>query len=228
MMTPDSTESRTILQNALEALKRGDRVTAQRLAQQAVSMAPETEAPWLFLAALTGPAESLEYIRKALQINPDSQWARQAWDWALRRLPAQPSEEKIEQPPQPAQPGESEQPPEPIQPPEMEAGQPAEAVQPTEVEQPSEPVPPVTVEQPPEPIQPSEVEAGQPVLQVEAEQKPEPAQPSASPVTMAEASPRPQPVKAPAHTLRWILLVLIVLLLLAAAGLAVYLNLLAR
>jgi hypothetical protein len=111
MMTTDPAESGTILQNAVEALKRGDRDAAQRLAEQAALLAPETEAPWLILAALTSPAESLEYARKAMQINPDSQAAKQALDWALHRLHAQPVEKKVEPPPEPAPQVEASLPP---------------------------------------------------------------------------------------------------------------------
>jgi hypothetical protein len=185
MMTTDPAESRMILQNALEALKRGDRVTAQRLAEQAAAMAPETEAPWLILAALAGPAESLEYARKALQINPDSQPARQAWDWALRRLPAQPPQEKIEQPPEAVPP--------------VEAGQPAEEIQPVEGEQPAEPAQPVEVEQP----------AAEEIQAVQVEQLAEEVRSPAGPASPAEP-PAPRVAQRKKNRLSPALIILII------------------
>jgi len=66
-------------------MKRGDRNTARSLAEQAVSLAPRSEEPLLFLAALTSPEVSLAYIKQALRINPESQPARRALEWARKR-----------------------------------------------------------------------------------------------------------------------------------------------
>lgn len=92
------------IQEALAALKRGDKVTAQRLAKEAAELAPESEAPWLILAALSAPEESVIYTLKALQINPESPRARQALAWAQSRLSTQPRPEKPKEPPAPAGP----------------------------------------------------------------------------------------------------------------------------
>lgn len=112
-MTADPDETRTAIQTALEALKRGDRVTARRLAEQAASLAPESEEPWLILAALAGPAESLAFIQKALQIDPQSKPAQHALEWALERQRAQtiapepePPAEQIHPPTSPVFPAE--------------------------------------------------------------------------------------------------------------------------
>jgi hypothetical protein len=169
MMTTDPAESRTLLQSALEALKQGDRVTAHLLAQQAAALAPETEAPWLVLAALVSPAESIDYAKKALAINPDSQKAQKALDWALSRLPATPAEAEVE-PPAMAMPAEAEGQPFEATPPEeaekpaeqqpeegrlLEAEPPAEPVQAALAEQPTPQVYPPEVERPPKAMQPS-------------------------------------------------------------------------
>jgi hypothetical protein len=98
-MTADPDETRTAIQTALDALKRGDRVTAQRLAQHAASLVPGLEAPWLILAALASPEESLAYTQKALQINPESQTAQKALQWALDRQRLQPLDAEPEGPP---------------------------------------------------------------------------------------------------------------------------------
>jgi hypothetical protein len=217
MMTTDPADSRTLIQNALEALKRGDKVTAQNLARQAAEQAPEIEQPWLILAALSSPAESLEYARKALQINPESKPARQAWDWALRRLPAQPPAAEAERPPepvQPDQPAEVEQPPETVQPPD-EVEQPGEQSLPVEVEQTPEPVQPVAEELPSEQVRPGEEEQPPaPIPPPEAEPLAKQVVSPGSPASPAETPP----AKPSAHKSRWILIVIAILIVLLLAG----------
>ena len=92
------------IQGALAALKRGDKSTAQGLARQAADLAPESEAPWLILAALSGPEESVIYALKALQINPESPRARQALAWAQSRLSEKPLAAAPKEPAEPAHP----------------------------------------------------------------------------------------------------------------------------
>jgi lipoprotein-anchoring transpeptidase ErfK/SrfK len=49
-------------------------------------LAPQLEDPWLILAAVASPRASMSYIKRALQINPDSPRARKGMQWALKRL----------------------------------------------------------------------------------------------------------------------------------------------
>lgn len=70
------------------ALRRGDRRSARRWAEQALSLAPDREEPWLILAAVASPHASLAYLQRALEINPDSKRARQGIHWAIQRLRA--------------------------------------------------------------------------------------------------------------------------------------------
>jgi hypothetical protein len=64
----------------------GDRETARRLAEQAAQFAPDLEEPWLILAAISNPQESVDCLRRALQINPSSLRARDGMHWAVQRL----------------------------------------------------------------------------------------------------------------------------------------------
>ena len=89
------------MQNAAEALRSGDNSAARRWAQVAVSLSPETEEPWLILAAVASPRASLEYIKQALLVNPGSERALGGLRWAQNRLARQPVE-----PPQPVEPEE--------------------------------------------------------------------------------------------------------------------------
>jgi len=91
-MSTDPHETRRAILIALDALKHGDRETARRLAEAVVAHSPEAEEAWLILAALGSPTESFANAQKALQINPKSQAARDAFAWALERLRYQPTE----------------------------------------------------------------------------------------------------------------------------------------
>ncbi len=75
-----------LIDNARNALRNGDKVTARRWAEQAARLAPEREEPWLLLVAASEPRESLGYAKRALVVNPQSERARKAVDWARSRL----------------------------------------------------------------------------------------------------------------------------------------------
>ena len=85
-MKQQSTESQQIIKDAYQALQNGDRRTARRLAEQAAALSPHQEEPWLLLAAVASPEASLQYLNKALEINPQSQRARQGMHWAIQRI----------------------------------------------------------------------------------------------------------------------------------------------
>jgi lipoprotein-anchoring transpeptidase ErfK/SrfK len=76
-----------LVEQAQNALKSGDRSTARQLAAQAARLAPELEEAWLLLAALAKqPQASLEYLHRALQINPASPRAQKGLAWAMENL----------------------------------------------------------------------------------------------------------------------------------------------
>ena len=85
-MKPDPGSARQAILNARQAMQRGDRQVARNWALQAVALDPDSEEPWLTLAAVASPRASLNYLEKALKINPDSQRARQGMQWAQKRL----------------------------------------------------------------------------------------------------------------------------------------------
>jgi lipoprotein-anchoring transpeptidase ErfK/SrfK len=70
---------------ARQALQNGDHRQARSAAFQATRLAPELEDGWLVLAAVASPRASLAYLKRALEINPNSQRARAGMHWALRR-----------------------------------------------------------------------------------------------------------------------------------------------
>jgi lipoprotein-anchoring transpeptidase ErfK/SrfK len=70
---------------AQQALKRGKQSEARRWAEQAATIAPELEEPWLLLGAVASPKASLFYLKQALEINPGSERARAGMHWAIKR-----------------------------------------------------------------------------------------------------------------------------------------------
>jgi hypothetical protein len=82
------TEALLVLKLARKALREKNRTEAYRQAGRAARLDPNLEEPWLILAAVAAPRASVDYIRKALEINPASQNARKAMHWAVQRLRA--------------------------------------------------------------------------------------------------------------------------------------------
>lgn len=79
-------EARLAVQKAREALRNHDTSAARQLAEQAAALAPQMEDPWLILAAVASPRASLDYVQKALKIDPNSPRAQRALQWAMQRL----------------------------------------------------------------------------------------------------------------------------------------------
>ena len=79
-------ESREAISYAREALRNGSMAEARQWAERASALAPQSEDPWLILAAVASPRQSVEYIRKALQVRPNSPRARKGMEWAMQRL----------------------------------------------------------------------------------------------------------------------------------------------
>ena len=87
-MSADPNQIRIVIENARSALRQGDHATAFRLAEQAARLAPNAEEPWLILTAVsTDPRAALEFAKRALTINPNSERAHKAVEWAKKRLP---------------------------------------------------------------------------------------------------------------------------------------------
>ncbi len=89
-MIPDSSEVQKTIREAYQALQQGDRARARKLAQQTARTSPQLEEPWLLLAAMASPDASLEYLNRALEINPQSKRARQGMHWAIQRVRTSP------------------------------------------------------------------------------------------------------------------------------------------
>jgi lipoprotein-anchoring transpeptidase ErfK/SrfK len=85
-MTTPTAEALLAVQKAREALRNKQHSQARQWAERAARLAPHLEEPWLVLAAIAGPRRGLQYIQRALQINPDSPRARRGMEWAMQYL----------------------------------------------------------------------------------------------------------------------------------------------
>ena len=86
-MTPEThDEVRAALAKAVEAMRQKNKAEAFSWASRAARLAPGLEEPWLIMAAVSHPQASLQYLNRAIQINPQSQKARQGIIWATKRL----------------------------------------------------------------------------------------------------------------------------------------------
>ncbi len=85
--------ARQIITQAYQALRQGNYEEARQLAGDANRQDPRLEDPYLILAALSTPIEAIEYLLKALKLDPSSQIAREGMAWAVKRLRTQEKQE---------------------------------------------------------------------------------------------------------------------------------------
>ena len=80
---------------AHKAMRLGHKIAARQWATRAAQVAPDQETPWLLLAAIAGPKASIEYLKRALEINPNSAAARKGMHWAIKRLREETPRERV-------------------------------------------------------------------------------------------------------------------------------------
>lgn len=86
-MNPDLELARDLVTKARDTLRRGDKLGARMLGEQAALAAPDFEDAWLILVASDeNPEDALAYARKALELSPQSPRARKAVEWAEGKL----------------------------------------------------------------------------------------------------------------------------------------------
>ena len=99
MNPQDLSRFKQAILNAQAALQRKDFFEAKQWALNASHLAPEREEPWLLLAAVSNPTESISHLQRALAINPTSDRAARGMRWALDRLAQTPiAEQPVETP----------------------------------------------------------------------------------------------------------------------------------
>lgn len=85
-MTDESEPSYSALAKAKIAYKKGEIQVAYSWAEKATQLNPQWEDAWLWLAAVSEPVQSIEFLNQALQINPSSERARRGMHWSIQRL----------------------------------------------------------------------------------------------------------------------------------------------
>ncbi len=79
-------KARLALDKARSSLLKKDASRAFIHAKTAIDLNPKLEEAWLILASVSDPKDSIKYLNRALEVNPDSQKARKGMRWAARRL----------------------------------------------------------------------------------------------------------------------------------------------
>jgi len=77
--------SQAAVEKAYQKLRERDSQGAHSLASRAAWLDPQNEDAWLILAATGTQEKSLKFIKKALQINPNSASAQAGLEWASKR-----------------------------------------------------------------------------------------------------------------------------------------------
>lgn len=95
MNEQSSLDFKLALLNARAGLQQHNNMEARRWALKAAAIHPDSEEPWLILAAISNPTASLAYLQRALAINPQSERAAKGMQWALQRLSQVPIEESV-------------------------------------------------------------------------------------------------------------------------------------
>jgi lipoprotein-anchoring transpeptidase ErfK/SrfK len=87
MMSAMSEETyRKLIQQAMQAYKEKDYAQARTLAHQAVQITPGKDDAWLILAACSSTKPRLEYLRRALSINPQNKRTREQYRLTLQKI----------------------------------------------------------------------------------------------------------------------------------------------
>ncbi|HVP20877.1 MAG TPA: L,D-transpeptidase family protein [Anaerolineaceae bacterium] len=86
MTETNNPQAHQLIVQAYRAVRLGHNAVARQLAESAASLAPNLEEPYLLLAAISDPRTAMGYLKKALEINPSSQRARNGMQWAIQKL----------------------------------------------------------------------------------------------------------------------------------------------
>ena len=81
-----SEQAQLLLNKTRSALRDKDTETARNCANNAIKIKPDLEEAWLILASISDPKKSIEFLNRALEINPQSQKARKGMRWAVTCL----------------------------------------------------------------------------------------------------------------------------------------------
>jgi len=78
--------ARQLIRGAKDALKHNNRLVARNLAREAYKLDSRNLDALLILGGLSNPHESVEFLKKALELCPTDPRAREGMHWAIQRL----------------------------------------------------------------------------------------------------------------------------------------------
>ncbi len=83
---PSTNQVEYLLQQGITAAKQGAHDKARRIFMDVATLAPRNEKVWLWLAFISqNAAERMEFVTRAMTINPQSEQAREALRWARQQ-----------------------------------------------------------------------------------------------------------------------------------------------
>ncbi|MAT44743.1 MAG: hypothetical protein CL609_20600 [Anaerolineaceae bacterium] len=87
-----------LLKKAIQAYQQGDYTEARKWSIKSILQQPSTDTGWVILAALSPPERAIQFLNRALSLNPNNDQARRGMKWALQQTRQEPP------PPRPKQP----------------------------------------------------------------------------------------------------------------------------
>ncbi len=85
-MEGQSANNHELIAQAKQAVLDGDAALARQLAEQVLATDPENSAAMLLMAGLSEPHESVHWLRKVLDLDPQNQTAREGMQWASTQM----------------------------------------------------------------------------------------------------------------------------------------------
>ena len=94
MPNNNSSSIAIMLEKAKSALKAGDKKIAREWALKVLKESPDNEEAYLILAATSSPKESMTYLTRVLEINPQNKKARNGLRWAIEKIREEETQQK--------------------------------------------------------------------------------------------------------------------------------------
>lgn len=85
MSASQSSPEKIYIKNAIQAYQEGQSFDALRWSIKAILHQPNNDAAWVILAAVSPPEKAIQFLNRALTINPKNEEARRGIKWALQR-----------------------------------------------------------------------------------------------------------------------------------------------
>ncbi len=74
-----------LLQKAVQAYQQGDYPAARKWSIKAILQQPSVDSGWVILAAVSPPQRAIQFLNRALTINPENEQARRGMTWAIQQ-----------------------------------------------------------------------------------------------------------------------------------------------